>query len=83
MKNLFELVKNLIKVGVLGGVVFFILKKYLPMLFGMPESGIGAMWTVVGAAVNSLVLTAAGAFCVIAALDYLYQRYKYNQRRRT
>ena len=79
MKNLFELVKNLIKVGVLGGVVFFILKKYLPMLFGMPESGIGAMWTVVGAAVNSLVLTAAGAFCVIAALDYLYQRYKYNQ----
>ena len=42
MKNLFELVKNLIKVGVLGGVVFFILKKYLPMLFGMPESGIGA-----------------------------------------
>ena len=37
------------------------------------------MWTVVGEAVNDLVLTAAGAFCVVAALDYLYQRYKYNQ----
>ena len=79
MKNLFELVKNLIKVGVLGGVVFFILRKYLPMLFGVPQSGIGSLWTVTGEAVNDLVITAAGAFCVIAALDYLYQRYKYNQ----
>lgn len=79
MKNLFELVKNLIKVGVLGGVVFFILRKYLPMLFGVPQSGIGSLWEVTGEAVNDLVITAAGAFCVIAALDYLYQRYKYNQ----
>ena len=82
MKNLFELVKNLIKVGVLGGVVFFILRKYLPMLFGVPQSGIGSLWTVTGEAVNDLVITAAGAFCVIAALDYLYQRYKYNQNHR-
>ncbi len=79
MKNLFELVKNLIKVGVLGGVVYMILSDYLPVLFGMPERGVGAMWTVVGEAVGDLVLTAAGAFCIVAALDYLYQRYKYNQ----
>ncbi len=79
MKNLFELVKNLIKVGVLGGVVFFILSRYLPQLFRVPEGGIGAMWRVTGEAVNDLVVTAAGAFCVIAALDYLYQRHKYNQ----
>lgn len=79
MKNLFELVKNLIKVTVLGGVVYMVLRDYLPMLFSMPESGIGAMWKVTGTAVNALVLIAAGAFCIIAALDYLYQRYKYNQ----
>ena len=79
MKNLFELVKNLIKVTVLGGVVYMVLRDYLPMLFSMPESGIGAMWKVTGTAVNDLVLIAAGAFCIIAALDYLYQRYKYNQ----
>lgn len=79
MKNLFELAKNLIKVAVLGGVVFFILQKYLPQLFGVPESGISSMWAVLGAAVKDLVITAAGAFCIIAALDYLYQKYKYNQ----
>lgn len=37
------------------------------------------MWTELGNAVGDLVLTAAGAFCVIAALDYLYQRYQYNK----
>ena len=79
MKNLFELVKNLIKVAVLGSVVYVVLSDYLPLLFRMPESGLGAMWTVTGSAVNDLVLMAAGSFCVIAALDYLYQRYKYNQ----
>ena len=79
MKNLFELVKNLIKVGVLGSVVYILLRDYLPVLFGMPQRGIGAMWTVLGSAVSDLVLFSAGAFCVIAALDYLYQRYKYNQ----
>ena len=79
MKNLFELVKNIVKVCVLGLVVWFVLEEYLPLLFEMPKRGIGAMWKVLGAATADLILKSAGAFCVIAALDYLYQRYKYNQ----
>ena len=79
MKNLFELVKNVVKVGVLGYVVWSVLQQYLPVLFEMPKRGIGAMWSVVGAAAGDLLLKSAAAFAVIAALDYLYQRYKYNQ----
>ncbi|MBR3880336.1 MAG: type III secretion system export apparatus subunit SctU [Mailhella sp.] len=79
MKNLFELFKNFVKVGVLGFVVWSVLEQYLPVLFEMPKRGIGAMWTVVGAAMGDLFLKSAAAFAVIAALDYLYQRYKYNQ----
>ncbi|MBO4311683.1 MAG: type III secretion system export apparatus subunit SctU [Desulfovibrionaceae bacterium] len=79
VKNLFELVKNIVKVLVLAFVVYLVLEKYLPKLFRMPESGAGAMWEVLGEASGSLMLYAAGAFCVIAVLDYLYQRYKYNQ----
>ena len=79
MKNLFEFCKNIIKVAVLGFVVYTVLKEYLPLLFTMPARGIGAMWTVLGNAVADLVLLGSGAFCAIAALDYLYQRYKYNQ----
>ncbi|WP_446424016.1 type III secretion system export apparatus subunit SctU [Mailhella sp.] len=79
MKNLFELVKNMVKVSVLGFVVWTVLKQYLPVLFEMPKRGIGAMWTVLGSAAGDLLLKSAAAFAVIAALDYLYQRYKYNQ----
>ncbi|MBP3731055.1 MAG: type III secretion system export apparatus subunit SctU [Mailhella sp.] len=79
LKNLFELAKNIIKVSVLGAVVYAVLQKYLAMLFRMPDAGIAAMWSVMGNAASDLVLYAAGAFCVIAALDYLYQKYKYNQ----
>ena len=79
LKNLFELAKNIIKVGVLSFMVYLVMSKYLPMLFRIPGSGIGSMWSVLGRAVGDLLLYAAGAFCVIAALDYLYQRNKYNK----
>ena len=79
LKNLVELLKNIIKVAVLGGVVFFILKKYLPQLFLMSRAGVGALWTVLGSAISDMVLYSAAAFCVVAAGDYLYQRYQYNK----
>ena len=79
IKNLFEFAKNIIKVAVLAAVVNVVLQKYLPMLFRMPGAGIGAMWKVLGQAIGDLVLYAAAAFGVIAALDYLYQKYKYTQ----
>lgn len=79
MKNLFELTKNIVKVVVLCLVVWHVLSEYLPMLFEMPRRGIGAMWTVLASSSIDLILMSAGAFGVIAALDYLYQRYKYTQ----
>ncbi|MBR5883237.1 MAG: type III secretion system export apparatus subunit SctU [Mailhella sp.] len=79
MKNLFELAKNIIKVAVLAYVVLTVLEDYLPLLFEMPKRGIGAMWDVLGSVAGELILKAAGAFAVIAALDYLYQKYKYTQ----
>ena len=79
MKNLFELAKNMVKVAVLAFVVKSVLDEYLPVLFEMPSRGIGAMWRVIGSAAGELILKSAGAFAVIAALDYLYQKYKYTQ----
>ena len=79
MKNLFELAKNIVKVAVLGYVVMSVLDEYLPVLFEMPKRGIGAMWSVLGSVAGELILKSAGAFAVIAALDYLYQKYKYTQ----
>lgn len=78
MKNLFELVKNIVKVMILGAVVWYVLSRHAPDLFRAPEGGIGAAWALIGEALGELLLISAGAFAVVAAIDYLYQRYKWN-----
>ena len=47
------------------------------MLFQIPKGGLGAMWGVIGSAVGELLLYSAGAFAIVAVLDYLYQKYKW------
>lgn len=78
MKNLFELCKNILKVVVLGYVVYVVLDKYIPILFSIPSAGLGSMWKLLGTATAEMLIYASGAFVVVAALDYLYQRYKWN-----
>lgn len=78
MKNLFELVKNIVKVLILGAVVGYVLSRHAPDLFRAPEGGIGTAWALIGSALGELLLISAGAFAVVAAIDYLYQRYKWN-----
>ena len=77
MKNLFEFAKNIVKVTVLTGIVWLVFSDYLPVLFQIPKGGLGAMWGVIGSAVGELLLYSAGAFAIVAVLDYLYQKYKW------
>ena len=79
IKNLFEFVKNIVKVSVLSLIVWKVLQKFIPILFNVPKGGVSAMWSVLGEAVGDLLLMSSGAFGVIAALDYLYQKYKWTQ----
>lgn len=79
MRNLVELVKNIVKVAVLAWVILVVLETSLPQLFLVSQGGAGALWSVLGSAVSRMILFAAAAFCVVAALDYLYQRYQYNR----
>lgn len=79
LKNVVELIKNLIKTIVLAFAVWTVLQKYLPDLFVMARGNIGSMWIVLGQAGRDLLLIAGAVFCVIAALDYLFQRWQYNK----
>ena len=78
MKNLFELTKNIVKVLVLGYVVYVVLDKYVPLLFSIPSGGLGTLWLLLGQATAEMLFYASAAFVVVAAIDYLYQRYKWN-----
>jgi len=79
IKNLFEFAKNILKVSVLSFIVYLVFKDYIPVLFKIPKAGAAAMWSVVGEAVGKLLLMSAGSFAVIAAFDYLYQKYKWTR----
>ncbi|MBQ7457150.1 MAG: type III secretion system export apparatus subunit SctU [Desulfovibrio sp.] len=77
LKNGFELFKNLLKVTVLSVAVYIIFKDYIPTLFRIPKSSINSMWVVLGDASLSLILTSACMFCVLAALDFFFQKWQF------
>lgn len=79
LKNAIELVKNLIKTVVLTFAMWGVLQKYLPALFVLPRGNIIDLWIVLGRAGRDLLLIAGAVFCVIAALDYFFQRWQYNK----
>lgn len=78
-RALFETVKNIVKVAVVGAVVALILIPNVTdvaALVGMPPSDLLAMLV---SKVLRLTLWAAAAYLVIAAADYGYQRYETNK----
>ena len=79
LKNLVEFLKNIIKVTVLGVTVWVVMRDHLPTLFAIQRGTIWTMWEVLGMAVKDLLLMAAGVFCVIAAVDYLFQKWQYTK----
>ncbi len=79
LKNLVEFIKNIIKVTVLGVTVWIVMEDHLPTLFAIQNGSIWNLWDTIGLAVKDLLLMAAGIFCVIAAADYLFQKWQYNK----
>ena len=78
-RNLFEFIKNIVKVAILGAIVWTVFAKYVPMLFSVPKGGVGSMWMALGSAMGEFLLYTAGAFAAVAALDFLYQKYRWTQ----
>lgn len=79
MKNLFDFAKNILKVLILGWIVWMVFAKHLPDLFRVPDGGLGAMWAALGSGMSDFLLMTCGAFSAIAALDFLYNRYKWKR----
>lgn len=78
-KNLFEFVKNIIKVVVLGLAVYLSVKGLLVDMFSVPNSNMSSMWTVLGELLRVVSVYAVCAFVILACLDFLYVKFKYNK----
>jgi type III secretion protein U len=79
-KGLFELVKNLIKVCVLGVVVWRVLIHNWAELFRIPASDIRGLWRVLGGSAWDLAVSATVAFAVLALVDFFWERRQFTKR---
>lgn len=76
-KNVFEFIKNLVKVIVLSVAVYLACKNNLNAIFKIPQGNIGSVWTLSEALLKDLAIYAITAFFILAALDFLYNKFKY------
>lgn len=77
--NLFEFVKNIIKVVVLSVAVYRACSNHVREIFMLMRGDIGSMWRVAGSLFFDMAVYAIAAFGILAALDFVYNKFKYNK----
>ncbi|MDR3159255.1 MAG: type III secretion system export apparatus subunit SctU [Zoogloeaceae bacterium] len=81
-KGLFEFAKNLLKVALLGVVVWRVLANNWAELFRIPSSDIRGLWKVLGGTTWDLTVSAVAAFTALAILDFFWERYQFMKQNR-
>lgn len=79
MRGLVELVKALLKISVLGVVLYNSIKKYLPQLPQLFDMTPMQAVVFLGEIVTSIVNTVAAVFIILAIADYVYQWWEYEK----
>ena len=80
LDGLIELVKACVKFAVLGTVAYLILKKTLKSAAGLWSTDAQGLAIVLGSSLIKSLAWIAGAMLTIAAFDYLFQRFRYEQK---
>ncbi len=78
-KNLFEFVKNIIKVTVLMVAVYMAVSNHSAEIFKIPSANVAALWAAVGSLFYDMIIYALVAFGILAAVDFVYTRFKYTK----
>jgi len=78
-KSLVELLKSLIKIGVLSWVTYVLTKDALPLLMHIPYRGFAEIGTLMGELLKSLIIQTGLAYTVIALADFVWQRMQHNK----
>ena len=79
VNSLVELVKSLLKIGLIGYVVYSYLKKNMPPLFQFYDLGLNQGIVQVGMLVVNLGIRISLFYMIIALLDYIYQKVKFKK----
>jgi len=79
LRSLFEMVKSVLKIIIIGAVCYLYLRGRLPELMLLLGQEIGVVASVFGTVLRGLAFWVAAVFLFIAALDFVFQRYEYKK----
>ena len=82
LKGLFELPKAVVKLIIIGIIGYLTIKGKLPQFFLLSQMGLNAMLTVLGKVALLLGVRVSLAFLILAAVDYVFQRWDYEKKLR-
>lgn len=73
----FELGKNVLKMGLVGTVVFFVIKSHIQEFFYLGDLGVPGILNFIGKVGFEIMAKVVMAVVVLAVIDYAYQRYRH------
>ncbi len=76
-RSVTEFLKGLMKIGIVGAIMFSILKSEGARLPGLTDISAMSFLGILGKAAQRIVIASCAAMFFIAVLDYLYQRFQY------
>jgi len=79
MRALFELIKSLLKISIVGTVSYLYLRSQLPVLLLLLGQESGVFTLLLKKVLQGLALRVAAVFLFLALLDFLYQRYEFQK----
>jgi flagellar biosynthetic protein FlhB len=79
LQPIIELTKGLLKLGALGGVVWWTMKDRIEVLFTMAELAPAAQLAVLGSLGKGMLIAAAPLLIVLGIIDYAYNAYKHGE----
>lgn len=82
LNGIAEVFKSVVKISVILLIIYFSIKQKIPELPKLIDSDIYIASEFTGSVIFDIINRTAAAFAVLAAGDYIYQRYRYNKQLR-
>lgn len=79
LRSLVELIKSMLKLGIISGVATIVLKRYMDQFPGLMQMGVAEILGFVGHVSFQMCFYVCLALIVMAALDFSYTRWQHHQ----
>lgn len=79
LKGLIELIKSILKITFLAALIFKLVHAALPTMMTLPQGGLAGIGIAVGMMLKDMMVNVAIVYAIIAAADFVYQRYQHTK----